>query len=120
MDTWGLYNGDLATFDGEIRIKSKMECLADRINAVLSTIVGETDDITEGVDYYGIVFAKTPISLKVVEFTRAIKTVEGVDDVQFVGCRTNPRSGVWTFIFDISSIYGNLKVEKDVANIVGQ
>lgn len=117
METWGLYDGDITMdMDGVIRIKKQIECLADRINTALATIRGELDDYSAGVDYYGIIFARTPISLKVVEFTRVISAVEGVKDVEFVSCKTNPQTGVWTFEFDVSSVYGDLTIQKDVAN----
>lgn len=117
METWGLYEGDITVdMDGVIRVKKQMECLADRINTALATVRGELDDYSAGVDYYGIIFAKTPISLKIVEFTRVISAIEGVKDVEFISCKTNPQTGVWTFEFNVSSVYGDLTIQKDVAN----
>lgn len=115
MNTWGLTDGDLSLSDGTINVKSDIDCLADRINAMLNTIIGETDNSDVGVDYYNIIFARTPLSLKVSEFCRAIRLVDGVEDVHFIQCTTD-NNGTWTFQFEIQSVYGNIDIEKQVEN----
>lgn len=115
MNTWGLTDGDLTLSNGAISTKRDIDCLADRINSMLSTIIGETDNEDVGVDYYNIIFARTPLSIKVAEFCRAIRLVDGVKDVHFIQCTTN-NTGTWSFQFEVQSVYGDLEIEKQVEN----
>lgn len=123
MKTWYLTpktqtsdGNDLVLQDGQIKVVSDIEALRIRIDAALQVFKGEVDDPTQGVDYFGIIFSKTPLSIKVQELCRVINSLEGVSSVNFDNAFLDNRNGQLTFQFTIKSVYGELKYDKVIEN----
>ena len=118
MKTWELTEEDeLQLAHGEIMMKQELEALRVRIDAALEVIKGEVDDETVGVDYFGIVFSNTPISMKVQEISRVILLQDGVDDVEFNNAVVDRRTGALHFSFTIYSVYGEFDYDKTFENM---
>lgn len=109
-------NGDLAPLDdnGVIKINNDLYALKDKINTVLRTIRGELDSEDVGVDYINVIFAKVPLQMKIIEFSRAMQTIPEVKEVMFVGAQVDKLGQTTTFIFNVKSIYGDVIVERTV------
>lgn len=123
MKTWYLTpktptdNGnDLILQDGQIRMVSDIEALRVRIDSALQVFKGELQDPTQGVDYFGVIFSKTPLSMKVQELCRVISSIEGVESVTFDNADVNNKTGEITFHFTIKSVYGELVYDKIIEN----
>lgn len=91
---------------GQINMVNKLEALRVRLNAALQVVKGEVDDENQGVDYYGIIFSNTPLSLKIQEFTRVIMSVDEVQEVKFLRAEKDVKTNTLSFFFEITSIYG--------------
>lgn len=118
MKTWELdEENELQLAHGQIMMKQELEALRVRIDAALQVIKGEVDNEAVGVDYFGIVFANTPISMKVQEISRVILEQEGVDDVEFENAVVDRVTGSINFSFTIYSVYGDFEYDKTFENI---
>ena len=105
-------NNDLVlTPTGQIAMANKLDALRVALDSALQVIKGELDDTTQGVDYFGIVMSKTPLSLKVQEITRIIMQNTEVEDVKFIRAEIDRKNNILKFYFDITSIYGQLSYE---------
>jgi len=121
MKTWNLTpksdndpGNDVNLQLGQIKMVTELDALRVRIDAALQIIKGELQDTTEGVDYFGIVMADTPIPLKVQELCRVINGLEGVKSTTYESAVLNRETGVLTFRFTIHSIFGDLEYEKEI------
>lgn len=118
MKTWYMDDQNrLHLTYGQIKLVEDMEALRVLINAELQIVKGELDNPTRGVDYFGIILSNTPISIKVQEITRVIKSVPGVKDVTFNNAMLDKKTQILTFSFTIQTVYGDLEYDKAFANI---
>lgn len=118
MKTWEMNEEDeLQLAHGQIMMKQELEALRVRIDAALQVIKGEVDDQDIGVDYFGIIFSNTPISMKVQEICRVILLQDGVEDVEFENAEVDKRTGALHFRFTIYSVYGEFDYDKTFENI---
>lgn len=97
---------------GKLRVVEDLEALRVRIDAALQIVKGELDDPNQGVDYFGIIFSNTPVSMKVQEISRVILQQEGVDSLTFNSAEFNKVSQTFTFKFTIYSIYGTFDYDR--------
>lgn len=95
-----------------IDMVSEIEALRVRIDAALQVIKGELDDSSLGVDYFGIIFSNTPISMKLQEINRVISAVEGVRDVEYKSGYFDKITKSLHFYFRIRSAYGDIDYDK--------
>jgi len=117
METWTLdEHNELVVNRGQIKLSTDMAALRQRIDFALQVVKGELQDQELGVDYFGIIFAATPISMKVQELTRVINKVEGVLDTKFINVSYNRKNDSLRFYFDIYTEYGKLSYEREVVN----
>lgn len=113
MKTWNLdENNDLTLQYGQIQMNSDLEALRVRIDAALQVIKGEVEDESQGVDYFGIIFSNTPISMKIQEISRVILSIEGVEDLEYKQGTFDRRNNSLKFYFTIKSIYGYFNYDK--------
>lgn len=124
MQTWTVTqktptsNGnDVKAEYGLICIDSDLEALRTQIDCNLQVIKGEVADESKGVDYFGIIFSNTPLSMKIQEITRVISNIEGVQDVYFLRAEQNNKTHELSLWFKIQSIYGALEYNKNIENI---
>lgn len=124
MKTWYLTKktdpdggNNLTTQDGHIKMASDIEALRVRIDAALQVVKGEVDDINLGVDYFGIIMANTPLSMKVQEIARVVNSLDGVESLQFNRAEVNRATGTLELYFTIKSDYGELEYNKTFENI---
>ncbi len=99
------------TKTGQISMVNRIEELRVALDAALQVVKGELDDYEQGVDYFGIIFADTPLSIKVQELTRVIKLNNEVRDVKFVRAEVDKKTQCLKFYFDITSIYGDFSYD---------
>lgn len=95
-----------------IAIQEGLEALRTQIDCNLQVIKGEVEDETAGVDYFGIIFANTPLAMKVQEITRVIMRCEDVNTVKYQRCGIDRAHNTMTFYFTIESVYGELEYNK--------
>lgn len=113
MKTWNLdKNNDLTLQYGQIQMNSEIEALHVRIDAALQVVKGELDDTNQGVDYFGIIFSNTPISMKIQEISRVISSVEGVEEIEYKSGTFDKRTSAMRFHFRIRSAYGDIDYDK--------
>ena len=113
MKTWNLdENNDLTMQYGQIQMNSEIEALRVRIDAALQVVKGELDDTNQGVDYFGIIFSNTPISMKIQEISRVITAVEGVEEIEYKSGTFDKRTSAMRFYFRIRSVYGDIDYDK--------
>lgn len=124
MQTWTITqktdtdNGnDVKAEFGIISIDSELEALRTQIDCNLQTIKGEVEDDAKGVDYFGIVFSNTPLSMKIQEITRVISNITGVQDVYFLRAEQDPKTYQLSLYFRIQSVYGTLDYNKNIENL---
>lgn len=124
MQTWTVTQktressgNDIKAEYGVICIDSDLEALRTQIDCNLQTVKGEVPDEDKGVDYFGIVFSNTPISMKVQEITRVISNIEGVQNVYFLKAEKDNKTHTLTLFFRIQSVYGVLDYNKNIENI---
>lgn len=124
MQTWTITqktptsNGnDVKAIHGLISVDSDLEALRTQIDCNLQTVKGEVPDEDKGVDYFGIVFANTPLSMKIQEITRVISNIEDVDAVYFLKAEQNPKTHELSLFFKIQSVYGTLEYNKNIENM---
>lgn len=124
MQTWTITqktdtdNGnDVKAEYGLICVDTELEALRSQIDCNLQTVKGEVADENKGVDYFGIVFSNTPLSMKVQEITRVISNIEGVQDVYFLRAEQDPKTHKLSLFFKIQSVYGVLEYNKNIENI---
>lgn len=101
---------------GQMVMANKLDALRIRIDAALQVVKGELDDETKGVDYFGIIFSDTPLSMKIQELTRVMKTIEEVLEVRFIRAETNIRTSTLSFFFEIESVYGGFSYDYTFEN----
>lgn len=101
---------------GQIKMANKLDALRIRIDAALQIVKGELEDETQGVDYFGIIFSDTPLSMKIQELTRVIKTIDEVLEVRFVKAETNVKTNTLSFFFEIESVYGGFAYDYALEN----
>jgi len=107
MITWTTdANNDISLANGQIANNQALAALRTRIDAALQIIKGEFDDTTQGVDYFGIIFSDTPLSMKVQEITRVINLIDGVEKVEFKNYSFDNKTQTMTYYFTIYSTYG--------------
>lgn len=102
---------------GQICMVNKLEALRVRINAALQVVKGEVEDDSLGVDYFGIIFSETPVSIKVQELTRVMKQIDEVQDVRFLRMETDSKTDSMSFYFEIISVYGAFSYDYTFENI---
>lgn len=113
MKTWNLdENNDLTLQYGQIQMNHEIEALRVRIDAALQIVKGELDDPSLGVDYFGIIFSNTPISMKIQEICRVITAVEGVEEIEYKTGTFDRRTNAMRFYFRIRSTYGDIDYDK--------
>lgn len=113
MKTWNLdKNNDLTLQYGQIQMNSDIEALRVRIDAALQVVKGELDDANQGVDYFGIIFSNTPISMKVQEISRVMSAIEGVEEIEYKSGTFDKRTHAMHFYFRIRSAYGDIDYDK--------
>ena len=118
MKTWELTEEDeLQLAHGQIMMKQELEALRVRIDAALQVIKGEVDDPNVGVDYFGIVFSNTPISMKVQEISRVILLQDGVEDVEFNNVETDRKDGSLHINCTIYTVFGEFDYDNTFDNI---
>jgi hypothetical protein len=124
MQTWTITqktptdNGnDVKAEYGLISIDSDLEALRTQIECNLQVVKGEVPDEDKGVDYFGIIYANTPLSMKIQELTRVISNIDGVEDVHFLKAEKNQKTHTLSFYFEIQSVYGVLEYNKNIENI---
>lgn len=117
MKTWYMTKeNDLQLQYGQIRLVKDLEALRVRIDAALQVIKGELDDLSLGVDYFGIIFSNTPISMKIQEISRVILSIDGVEDLTFDKVEFDKVSQTFRFYFKIYTVYGNMDYDKIIEN----
>lgn len=99
-----------------IKMNENLQALKTRIDAALQIVKGELSDESMGVDYFGIIFANTPISMKVQEISRVISSIEGVSNVTFENAEIDRRSSSYIFHFTIESVFGEFEYNKQFVN----
>lgn len=124
MQTWTITqktptdNGnDVKAEYGLISIDSDLEALRTQIECNLQVVKGEVPDEDKGVDYFGIIYANTPLSMKIQELTRVISNIDGVEEVHFLKAEKNQKTHTLSFYFEIQSVYGVLEYNKNIENI---
>ena len=100
-----------------IKTVSDIDALRVRIDAALQVIKGELDDATQGVDYFGIILSNTPISMKVQELSRVIKSIDGVTGLTFDNAIMDKKAQTLSFYFTIYSAYGEFSYNTTFENI---
>lgn len=95
-----------------VDLVDKRNALRVRLDSALQVVKGELDNSDLGVDYFGIIFADTPLSIKVQELCRVMRMIDEVQDIQFLRAETNSIKNTLSFYFNITSIYGELSYEK--------
>lgn len=111
-------NNDLSIgASGQINVVNKVNALRNRLDAALQVIKGELDDNSEGVDYFGIIFTETPVSLKVQELCRVMRQIDEVQDIKFLRAEADKKNNTLRFYFEITSVYGMLSYDKTFENI---
>lgn len=100
-----------------ISVDTDIKALSDQIDCALSTIKGEMDNSSEGVDYYNIVLANVPMSMKIRELSRVIYSVPGVRNVVYLASEKNNLTGALNFRFSIESIFGTMEYTKIIENM---
>lgn len=113
MKTWLLTDdNDIDLKFGQIQMVEELQALKTRITAALEVVKGEVSDPEMGVDYFGIIFSNTPISMKIQEICRVINSIAGVSKTEFIEARFNKETGALNFRFEIYSEYGSFEYEK--------
>ena len=102
---------------GQINMANKLDAVRIRIDAALQIVKGELEDNTLGVDYFGIIFSDTPLSMKIQELTRIIRTIDEVLEVKFIRAETDIKNNKLSFFFEITSIYGSFNYDYGFENI---
>ncbi len=137
MKTWGItkktsgYNGNEVVIEDNttytngsfvttkvIGVQEGLEALRTQIDCNLQVIKGEVPDEEAGVDYFGIIFANTPIAMKVQEITRVIMRCEDVNTVKYDKCEIDRVKQSMTFYFTIESVYGEFNYNKTFDNLI--
>lgn len=117
MKSWYLTKeNDTQLQYGQIKMARDMEALRSQIDSRLQIVKGELDDTSIGVDYFGIIFSNTPISMKVQEITRVILSIDGVEDVTFERVEFDKRAQTFSFYFTIYTVYGTIDYNKTFEN----
>lgn len=118
MNTWSMDDmNDLELMYGQIKVNENLLALKTRIDAALQVIKGEVSDESMGVDYFGIIFSNTPVSMKVQEICRVLNDIDGVSSVEFEDAEFNKETQVLTFHFTIYSVYGTFAYDKSFGNM---
>lgn len=102
---------------GSIAMVNKLDALRIRIDAALQIVKGELEDQIQGVDYYGIIFSDTPLSMKIQEISRVIRTIDEVLDIKFLKAEKISKTNTLKFYFEITSIYGDFSYDYGFENI---
>ena len=117
MKTWYMTEeNDSQLQYGQIQLAKDMEALRCRIDSALQVIKGELDDANLGVDYFGIIFSNTPVSMKVQELSRVILSVEGVESLTFEKVEFDKQHQTFRFYFNIYTVYGSMDYDKVIEN----
>lgn len=118
MKTWYMTEeNELQLQYGQLRVVQDIEALRVRIDAALQVVKGELDDPTKGVDYFGIIFSATPISMKVQELSRVILNQDGVENVVFERVEHNKITQSLHFYFTIESVYGTFVYDREIEKL---
>lgn len=102
---------------GQIQVVSALKALRIRIDGALQVVKGEIEEEGIGVDYFGVIFSNTPLSLKIQEITRVIKTIDEVQDVKFLKIEIDKKKSQMAFYFEITSIYGDFLYDYTFENV---
>lgn len=95
-----------------IAVQEGLEALRTQIDCNLQVVKGEVGETDAGVDYFGIIFANTPLALKVQEITRVIMRCKDVNTVKYEKCEIDRVNNSLTFYFSIESVYGEFDYNK--------
>lgn len=109
-----VYNEETGKWEQKQQIKlvDDLEALRVRIDANLQIIKGELDDPQQGVDYFGIILANTPLQMKVQEISRVVMNIPGVSSITLTEAKQNPKTSTLSMRFLIQSVYGELDYNK--------
>ena len=99
-------------------VQEGLDAIRTQIDCNLQVIKGEVEDSTAGVDYFGIIFANTPVALKVQEITRVIMRCDGINTVKYERCEIDRLHHTMVFYFTIDTIYGELQYNKTFESLV--
>lgn len=102
-------NNDWApTVNGYIQTENNLAMVRQMIDGHIKTLPNEVDGY-DGLDYWNIIFGKTPMMTKVRAIIESIQTVPTVSQVLFVqGAWSDKESGVLNMAFNISTSMGDL------------
>ena len=123
MKTWYLTpktpsdNGnDVISEYGVIKQVTGIDALRVRIDAALQVFKGELQNEDLGVEYFGIIFSGVPLQLKIQELSRVIRSLDGVESVEFDSASTNADNDLNLNLI-IKTVYGDIQYNRVFENI---
>lgn len=123
MKTWYLTpktpgdNGnDVVSEYGVIKQVSGIDALRVRIDAALQVFKGELQNEDLGVEYFGVVLSGVPLQLKIQELSRVIRSLDGVESVEFESASTNAENDL-NLNLTIKTVYGDIQYNRVFENI---
>lgn len=123
MKTWYLTpktptdNGnDVISEYGVIKQVTGIDALRVRIDAALQVFRGELQNEDLGVEYFGLVLSGVPLQLKIQELSRVIRSLDGVESVEFESASTNAENDL-NLTLTIKTVYGDIRYNRVFENI---
>lgn len=123
MKTWYLTpktpgdNGnDVVSEYGVIKQVTGIDALRVRIDAALQVFKGELQNEDLGVEYFGVVLSGVPLQLKIQELSRVIRSLDGVENVEFESASTNADNDL-NINLTIKTVYGDIQYNRVFENI---
>lgn len=123
MKTWYLTpktpndNGnDVISEYGVIKQVTGIDALRVRIDAALQVFKGELQNEDLGVEYFGVVLSGVPLQLKIQELSRVIRSLDGVESVEFESASTNADNDL-NINLTIKTVYGDIQYNRVFENI---
>lgn len=123
MKTWYLTpktlndNGnDVISEYGVIKQVTGIDALRVRIDAALQVFKGELQNEDLGVEYFGVVLSGVPLQLKIQELSRVIRSLDGVESVEFESASTNAENDL-NINLTIKTVYGDIQYNRVFENI---
>jgi len=123
MKTWYLTpktpgdNGnDVISEYGVIKQVTGIDALRVRIDAALQVFKGELQNEDLGVEYFGVVLSGVPLQLKIQELSRVIRSLDGVENVEFESASTNADNDL-NINLTIKTVYGDIQYNRVFENI---
>lgn len=112
-----LTNGNDVTSEyGVIKQVSGIDALRVRIDAALQIFKGELQNEDLGVEYFGVVLSGVPLQLKIQELSRVIRSLDGVESVEFESASTNAENDL-NINLTIKTVYGDIQYNRVFENI---